>query len=475
LIQITRALARRVRAVLRKSMGPAALRNMPVCVILEADAESLRIRLHHEEVAVEYTHAGSHPVDTLALPLQALDDFEGRQDAPVTLETTASGSVQARWDDGGVPQVKDYPAPERPNQRPFPQTPQQLHELEPGLLTALHEAAQTTGESPRYAVHRVQLRGSSQDIVATDGRQLLIQGGFSFPWKEDLLVPALETFLSREIPQDAPVSAGKTETHVCFRIGPWTFFLASDTQGRFPEADKVLPSLTGPITTWKLAEQDALFLAKALPRLPGRELEDAPTTVDLNGQVAVRAQGEGQSRITEVVLSQSEVGGAPVRFRVNRQYLARTLRLGFRELCITKADVPVLCRDAQRKFVWQPLGPDGALQASTDALRIASPDNGPASSAPSPQRSQAMPRSPSHGSIPEPSAVADNGPARERQTTEPSNPGGVIAEAQAFQESLRETYSRASRLVAALKRQRKQSRLVASTLASLRELQPIEA
>jgi hypothetical protein len=99
-------------------MAPAALRNLPVCVIFEADAESLRIRLHHEEVAVEYAHAGSHSVDTLALPLQALDDFEGRQDAPVTLETTASVSVQDRWDDG-VPQVKDYPAPDRPNQRPF--------------------------------------------------------------------------------------------------------------------------------------------------------------------------------------------------------------------------------------------------------------------------------------------------------------------------------------------------------------------
>ena len=51
----------------------------------------------------------------------------------------------------------------------------------------------------------------------------------------------------------------------------------------------------------------------------------------------------------------------------------------------------------------------------------------------------------------------------------------LIAEAQSLKEYLHEGYARASRLAVALKRHRQQSRLVASTLASLRQLQQIEA
>ena len=51
--------------------------------------------------------------------------------------------------------------------------------------------------------------------------------------------------------------------------------------------------------------------------------------------------------------------------------------------------------------------------------------------------------------------------------------GALIAEAQALKEALHDAYGRSARLVAALKRQRKQSRLMASTLASLRQLQQV--
>ena len=49
--------------------------------------------------------------------------------------------------------------------------------------------------------------------------------------------------------------------------------------------------------------------------------------------------------------------------------------------------------------------------------------------------------------------------------------GALIAEAQALKEALRDGYEWASRLLAALKRHGKQSELLRSTLASLRQLQ----
>ena len=70
---------------------------------------------------------------------------------------------------------------------------------------------------------------------------------------------------------------------------------------------------------------DAAFLSEALPRLPGVGDDNDPVTVDLNGQLALPARGASDSKIVEVLLSQSEVTGRPVRFVTNRDYLARAL------------------------------------------------------------------------------------------------------------------------------------------------------
>ena len=60
-------------------------------------------------------------------------------------------------------------------------------------------------------------------------------------------------------------------------------------------------------------------------------------------------------------------------------------------------------------------------------------------------------------------------------TPQTTTTGGrtLIEEAQELRDALRDAYGRANRLVAVIKRQRLQSRLVATTLASLRQLQNI--
>ena len=62
-------------------------------------------------------------------------------------------------------------------------------------------------------------------------------------------------------------------------------------------------------------------------------------------------------------------------------------------------------------------------------------------------------------------------PTREEAAPNGIGIGALIAEAQALKDVLRDGYERASRLLAALKRHGKQSELLRSTLASLRQLQ----
>lgn len=73
-----------------------------------------------------------------------------------------------------------------------------------------------------------------------------------------------------------------------------------------------------------------------------------------------------------------------------------------------------------------------------------------------------------------PAAPRRDGAATEDPTPNGTSLGALIAEAQALKDALYEAYGRTARLVAALKRHRKQSKLVSTTLASLRQLQQID-
>ena len=106
-----------------------------------------------------------------------------------------------------------------------------------GFLTVLDEACRTAGKEPggRFALTRIQLRGKRGDVVATDGRQLLVQGGFRLPWSDDVLVPRTSVFSCREFACHEEVLLGRTPTHVAVRCGPWTLLLAIDPNSRFPD------------------------------------------------------------------------------------------------------------------------------------------------------------------------------------------------------------------------------------------------
>src|SRR5438477_2353715 len=97
--------------------------------------------------------------------------------------------------------------------------------LPPSFLGAFAEAVRTAArDGGRFALTRVQLRGKAGQVVATDGRQLLVQGGFAFPWAEDLLVPAVPALGAKEL-ADGSVTVGRSDGHVLVAVGPWTFAL----------------------------------------------------------------------------------------------------------------------------------------------------------------------------------------------------------------------------------------------------------
>ena len=95
MIQIPRLLARQVRAVLRKSARPRSSRDFRPPITLRAATDGLRIQSYDGDVAVEHHVSGTYPQETIILPADALDDFEGSKAEPVTLTSDDQGAVLA--------------------------------------------------------------------------------------------------------------------------------------------------------------------------------------------------------------------------------------------------------------------------------------------------------------------------------------------------------------------------------------------
>ncbi len=471
MITLTRRQARTLRSVFRRSvLGIPHRRPIPPLVFRTDDT---LLRVQHRYVALGVEHVlvrDSGPPEALALPLDALADFEGPDETPVTLEALSSDRTIARWTDRGIPQAREYPVDSVDSLVPFPLTPTSWSEVPGTFLDALAEASSTTeDDNKRYALECVQIRerDGAHEVVATDGRQLFLQGGFALPWSGDMLIRRSPVFACRALSGASTLSVGRSTTHVVLRIGFWTLFHAIQTEARFPRVDSIIPAASFAATRVRFAPADVQFLRSALDRLPGTDALNSPCTLDLNGRIALRASGENAPP-TELILSRSHYDGPPVRVCTNRAFLARALQLGFTTLEIADPSTPLACRDSNRVYGWQPLDADAALAPDANATRLDSTWNRDVLDPPTPRPRERhlMPRTPE---------VPDAAPVRAPELSPPDAAKGsglsaLITEAEALQTILTDARTRAAKLVVAVRRHRKRERLVQTTLASLREI-----
>ncbi|HEX5270517.1 MAG TPA: hypothetical protein VFW33_08535, partial [Gemmataceae bacterium] len=315
-------------------------------------------------------------------------------------------------------------------------------------------------EATRFAITRVLLRGKGGQVVATDGRQLLIQGGFPLPWDDDVLVPRLPLLDLPGVPLPGPAGLARAGDHLILRVGDWTFWLAPDTQGRFPDFEGAVPRERGG-SRLRLDPHDAAFLVAALPKLPGRDDDHAPVTLDLGTPPAVRARAANGGPAAEVVLARSESSGPPVRVAVDRQYLLRAAQLGFAAIQVPRPEVPLLCREADRTYLWMPLEPGAVVPPGQDVERIIpAGDVPPPPPEPIPERRRiAMPPPPRNGHPPDGRTPPERGGFTD-----------LLAEAAALRNLLADASARSARLFAALKQQRRQAKAVRDAVVSLRQL-----
>jgi hypothetical protein len=172
-----------------------------------------------------------------------------------------------------------------------------------------------------------------------------------------------------------------------------------------------------------------------------------------------------------LVLSNSRLEGEPIVFNTNRRYLDRAAQLGFRDVHLFGNNVPALCDDGRRKYVWALLEPGQPIPSHPDNVRIESAVGSIPTDPPIPKKK----RSKTPVSDPPPTETTKVvAPPKERaRARRPARKSGNSSLEQliALRDALRATVTQVNELIRVQKRANRESRLVQSTLASLRQLQ----
>ncbi len=438
MIALPRAAIARFRTVLRKNWCRSIV--TPV-VTIRSGSRSRGLEVVTPELTIRLIVPSRGLTESLTLNADALDAIAGSK-GDVTFTTVEGGQVAAAWEDSGVGQQRHFPAATSAAVPGFPNVPRELMSVDPSLLNALATAQPLTSkQATRYAMQNLLLDGKTGRVVATNSRELLIQDRWPFPWKEPVLVRAFALWTCREL-RDEPVAIGRTETQLALTSGPWTIVTPIDKDGRYPAYADVTPRANRVQNRIQFTHADCDVLRQQLPRFPVVDEDSLPVDLVIGPTVAIQA-GD-----VAVPLPGATSTGPAIRFNCDRRVLLRALRLGFRELHIVTPSVPAVFHEEHRQFVFMPLTPSDHIKPPV----------------PSPQPPLEKTPMAERNGKPEPS---DNGHANGTTNGAAADP---LTEAESVRTLLRDADARMGRLVAHLKHQRRQSRVLRSAMDSLRGL-----
>lgn len=407
----------------------------PVHVMRSEEGTSFFCSLGDVGVALRTQPAGA--AEEMVVPLSLMDEIASSREGFARIESNG----RCVWDKG---ESTWSPLELNESARSW-ELPKTTKAIDPTLLTALHECGRSAArESVRFATSKIQVQGKTGSVAGTDGRQLLLWSGFRFAFPESVLLPAVPIFGSRELIDESDIRVGRTERHFVANAGPWTIWLAVDTEGRFPNVASVVPSsLSSEIEIHDADCQSALEFANQIVK----QDDVATVTVDVKRRTVLRGLLDDSGRVGDLQLRRSSCSGDAVSIVLNRDQLVRALSLGFRRLGIAAPNSPVVFRDDTRSYIMTTLQPSQAIPQQAKKSPSAA------------RESQPFPRPFSHG---ETMPTETNGRAPTEHSAESLD---FMAEAEGLRDSLADVARRAARLVGSLKQLQKQRRVL-ETMAS---------
>jgi len=470
MIHLTRNLARQLRTLLRRAKLHKIYGGFGPNIQISVSPDGLRIHSQNFDVAITHSAPSPGSEGELWLPIMALDDFYGKDDSRVSLAAASKHRATAQWTDRGIPRANDYDITPPKSVPDPPSLPQAWSPLTINQWHSLGEATKAADESStRYALGCLQLQGQLGQVAATDGRQVHIQTGYQFGFTDEVLIQASSILGSREVVGESPIQIGQSSDWLAFKAGPWSLSFRIQNEGRFPNIETALPKQDAVRSRLILADSDAEFLLRSLPSLPGADEANAPVTLDLRNSVCLRGRSDTSQRTTELVLSHSRLEGEPIAINSNRDYLIRAIQLGYREIGIVSAELPAMCNNGSGRYAWATLTPEGVIRPSDNAVRIES------ASVTSAEATKSQPRNHISVKTNQPKSQPDVSPVTTARQPSTTSAKSSIEQALALRDTLQAAARQANDLAKSLKRQRRESQLIRSTLASLQQLEKAAA
>jgi len=412
-------------------------------VLVSASGERLQLSCILDGVAlsVDVPHAASEGEHFL-LPLSILEEVEG---AAVEI-TVAEKNGTACWEGRDGPKTLAFEVLESDAHGEMPALPEQLSPISPAILSALHECGKAAAREPsRYALQRVQVNGKASCVTATDDKLALIVRGFTLPFRESILVPALPVFGIKELTGESEVRIGRTKEHLAIVAGSWTILLTIDAAGRFPDVAGVIPK-SPDSSVIGIDERDAAELLAALPEWPDSSDGVGAVTLEVEKGIACRARNDETGEVREFRLSRSTCAGPDFRVALERRHLARALSLGCLSFRLAP-DKPLVAENGDRTLIAVTLGDSHIVSGSRPELEIPALET----------NRRLLPMKP------EPNGIEP--PLRWNGTGDGIDP---LVEAEAMRAALAQAVTHASRLVQAIHRLGRQRKVLENAWSSLK-------
>ena len=362
---IERRIAALFRAALRRCYEGPVSRSDQLPVLARITKNGLFMHVRRESFSILFHNEDVTGKGVFAFPASAFGQIEGRTTDPVEITLQRPELAQARWTDRGSQRSIEIPLIDPGTVEAPPGLPKEFTPLPMHFVPALYEASRTAAsQDTKYIVTKLQLRGKSGSIIATDTRQLLVQGGYEFPFKDDVLLPRCEVFGLQPLHTYEDIGIGRTDTNVAIRVGPWSFVFPIDKEGRYPDVTQIIPRTSKSATRFRLHPNDAQrFLDNLVRRIKGPAAKDHAVTLDLIEAPCLRFELDG--RVIEVALAESDIKGERVRMVLNLAQFLRAIELRFSEFEITHPDKPIVARDGDRIYMSMPMSASSAVPSQS--------------------------------------------------------------------------------------------------------------
>lgn len=255
------------------------------------------------------------------------------------------------------------------------------------LGSVLYDYSQLTDDrSTRYSLSCLRLRGRDGQVAVTDSRLAAVHDGFNFPLEEGL-VPTEHLrrmkFLSRCTKLEVGVSPNWIHFRVTEGLVRWAISIRLDRCGRYPTIDQCFPRLNDAMTTIRISDVDAEFIASELPKALGQDGLDTVTLIaerlQRTQKVSVRFRSreiidDSSPRVIELSLSTSTFDRLDRHAALNARNFLTALQFGYREFNFLSYPAPAYCELPNRRLVFTVFPVDFVITQSPSCL-VLSPDN----------------------------------------------------------------------------------------------------